>query len=187
MVTVAGGSSRERNTGGGPFGALGSAATPAFLFFFLFLWLPGSETAAHPYHTTTTQVEHNRERATLEIALKAWPEDLERALTEAAGEKVRLELTADVDQHILDYLRGHFRIREDDALLELRWVGKEISVRAAWLYFEIPVPPSLAGLELEQRVFFELQTDQLNIVEVRDGTARYTLSLHRDKPRAVLD
>ena len=47
----------------------------------------------------------------LEVALRVSPEDLETALTKRAEDKVRLDDSREVDEHITAYLKEHFMLR----------------------------------------------------------------------------
>jgi len=55
---------------------------------------------AHPYHVSVAEIERDVETDRLEVALKVWPEDLEKALTAQEGESVNLDRTEGVDEMI---------------------------------------------------------------------------------------
>ena len=75
----------------------------------------------------------------LEVALKVIPEDLETALQEQLGKRVNLEKTDNIDSEIVRYLSRTLQfIGTDNQRLKLTWIGKEITHKAAWLYFEVP-------------------------------------------------
>lgn len=133
--------------------------------------------AAHPFHVSIAEGEWNAETKCLEVALRVSPEDLETALTKQAKEKVRLEETENVDEQITAYLNAHFRLREsaDEDPLKLKWTGKEITTKAAWLYFEIEAPNGVEGLELTNKLLVEEEETQINTVVLRHGKQKTTL------------
>lgn len=101
------------------------------------LW--ASVTHAHKFHHSLAEVTINSDRQALEVALKVIPEDLETALESQVGKRVNLESTKDIDKEIVKYLWGSFQFSsEAGRQLDMVWVGKEITHKAAWLYFEIP-------------------------------------------------
>ncbi len=68
----------------------------------------------------------------------------------------------------------------------IRWVGKEIDLRYAWLYFEICIPDGVVGLEFTNRIFFELEPDQANTINFTDGDWNSSLRFTRLEAWRVL-
>ena len=65
----------------------------------------------------------------------------------------------------------------------IHWIGKEITIEYAWLYFEICLPEQgIAGLEFSNRIFFELEDAQTNTINFEDGKCKTSLSFTRVKP-----
>ena len=143
--------------------------------------------ARHPSHVTIAQAEFNAESASLEVALRIDPFDLEKALTAVAGEPVNLDQTENVDELVVDYLNEAFVLQFDEAdPIELNWVGKEVFVHTAWLYFEFTLPDGPDGAQLTNRLLFELQDDQVNTVNYRRGASLKTLHHTLEEPRQRL-
>jgi len=67
----------------------------------------------------------------------------------------------------------------------IRWVGKEVSSKEAWLYFEISRPQGIEGLKLLNRIFLEIIPDEVNTVRVRHGKQRVTLRFDRNSRKPV--
>jgi hypothetical protein len=149
------------------------------------LW--GAAAWAHPFHVSLAEAEYDRESGVLEVALRVHPADLEEALRKQAGKRIVLDQSADADERIVAYLRRTFAMKTPQGeAAEIRWVGKEVSVKQAWLYFEVPLPGGIENVEVSQRMFFELLPDQVNTVHLRDGERRVTLHFTRAKPRGRL-
>lgn len=142
---------------------------------------------AHPSHVTIAQAEYNDETRSLEVALRIDPFDLEDVLSARAGERVSLDTTADVDRLIAEYLAVAFVVEPDGARpVALEWVGKEVFVHTAWLYFEFPLPDGPEGVFVTNRLLFELQDDQVNTVNYRRGELLKSLRHTLARPRHVL-
>jgi hypothetical protein len=166
---------------------------PRMLLTLAICFAMAERAAAHPFHVSVAEAEWNAETKRLEVAMRVAPEDLESALTNRAETKVKLEESEDVDQQITDYLNAHFTLRtpkaEDDEEakpLELHWLGKEISTKSAWLYFEIEAPDGVAGLELTNSMFVQEEETQINTVVVREGKQKTTLRFDNEKTAEVV-
>ena len=157
------------------------------LLTFVMVWacapLPAQ---AHPSHVAIAEVEWNRETGNLEVAMRLRPEDVEDALSRMLrSERVDLERTKDVDKHLAAYLTPHFTVAANDQRQTIQWVGKEVTLRFVWVYFEVPMPENAAtaDLTLSCTVLMDLLPDQTNTVLLRDGNARWSKQFTRHKPR----
>lgn len=141
----------------------------------------------HPVHATLAELEHNKKSGMLEIALWINPGDLERALSERVRVRVVLEKTPKVDAMILDLLRAYFLVRGADGKRKtLQWVGKEIKVKATWLYFQIPFKGPLEGVRISNLLFLKSLPRQINTINVKDGKRKATVHCTRHNPRRTV-
>ena len=79
--------------------------------------------------------------AAIEVALDAI--EIAGPIGEAIGvslEAPLFDITEDVDRQIVAYLRPRFVLELSGQRQKLHWVGKEVDLRDAWLYFEIDAP-----------------------------------------------
>lgn len=142
---------------------------------------------AHPFHVTMAEAEFNPESRKLEVSLRVYhPLDLEAALSRRAKEPVTLDGTPGVDEMIVDYLQEVFTIeRADGAAAELEYVGKEVTLKTAWLYFEVELPEGPEGAAFRDRLLFEIEDDQANTIVFREGKKRASLRFDRTEDRRV--
>lgn len=76
-------------------------------------------------------------------------------------------------------------VRTDRAKRAIKWYGHEADPKQAWLYFELD--GELEGkLTFENRVFFELNDDQLNHIQWAGSGKPETLVVSPDTPRVTL-
>lgn len=68
---------------------------------------------------------------------------------------------------------------------KMKWYGHEADAKQVWLYFEIEGNPQ-ANWTAENRVFFELNDDQLNHVQWNGSGKTETLVCNADNARIVL-
>ena len=147
----------------------------------------GVNLQAHPFHATYTEVDWNAKDKMLEVALRVQPEDLDRVLSLRTKRKIDIEKTKGVDKLIQTYLAEVFLVEPKlKQPVAIRWIGKEVSSKEAWLYFEIPRPQGIEGLKLLNRIFLEILPDQVNTVRVRQGRQRVTLRFDRNSRKPVL-
>jgi hypothetical protein len=140
-------------------------------------WAP--EALAHKFHASLVEADLNRAAGKLEVGMRLFADDLEAALGRAHGRRVRLD-APNAGALVLEYLGERFVVRDAaGARLELAWVGMEARVDEVWVYVEAPAPETLAGARVEDRVFFELFSDQVNTVNLQEGDARTTLVFTR--------
>jgi hypothetical protein len=147
-----------------------------------------SGAGAHPFHVTIAEADHNAETGMLEVAIRIYnPGDLEEALSRRVGERVNLERTEDVDEAILAYLKEAIVVeRAEGEKAELAWVGKEVTVKTAWLYVEIPLPEGPEGATFTNTLLFEVEPDQVNTMVFGRGKERRSLRFNRSSPTHTL-
>lgn len=133
-----------------------------------------SSSSAHPFHVSFAEAEWNAGTKSLEVALKLHPNDLEQALRRLTKRRIKLEANA-AEAAIVKYLRNTFVVKDKKKRnAALTWVGSEISVKEAWLYFEFSLPDGLENISITNSVMSHVQ-GQKNTVFIRDGKRRTTL------------
>jgi hypothetical protein len=131
---------------------------------------------AHPFHVSIAEVEFNAPRNRLEVALRLNPLDLENALRPPGGPAVDLEQTPEIDRRLNDYLKQNVLVRTiDGQTCAIHWIGKDVSLKEAWLFFEVALPADADAITFSNRALFEQQADQVNSVFARVGERRSTL------------
>ncbi|MEQ8762879.1 MAG: hypothetical protein RL885_03060 [Planctomycetota bacterium] len=140
---------------------------------------------AHPWHSSFAEMELNPKTGKLEVALCVSPLQLEEALRRLSKTRLVLEDREEkVDAWIVKYLEKTFRVEQTSGeLAEIEWVGKEVGVKQAWLYFEMPLEGGLIGSEISQQTFLELAEDQTNVIELKQGQRKATLKFERQRPK----
>jgi len=166
----------------------------------------------HPYHVSLAEVNWNAQSQKFEVALCLWPSDLEKTLSRQSGRSIDLAKEADIDRLMASYVSKRFTIvstpqntepkQAQDSLAggqdsedaaaktenqspELKWHGHEANAKEVWLYFEITGAPT-ANWTLENRIFFELNDDQLNHVQWNGTGKTETLVCNTDNAKINL-
>lgn len=141
---------------------------------------------AHPRHTSIAEAQWNAKSGRLEIALQVHPVDLEQALRRISNRPVDLDKSTGVDRLLQAYLARSFVVKQADGKpAKLIWVGYEVDLKDAWLYFEVPLKNGPENATFGAAFFFELLPDQANTINFRVGRLRKSLTFTADQLEAV--
>ena len=97
-----------------------------------------SAVAGHPFHSTFTEMEWNRDRGLFEVALQLPGLQIDDELSRLHKRRINLETAEDSERLLQEYIKSRFSVtgkRLDQS--RLHWVGMEIDARNVWAYFEI--------------------------------------------------
>jgi len=132
--------------------------------------------AAHPLHTTLTELSYDDGGRIVHLSLRAFGDDLRAAL----GGDV-------TDSAASGYLRSKVTLADRGGRpLPLAWCGLRRTGDVVWLCLRAAVPGGARGLQLHVGLLFERYADQINIVQATDGGRRSTLLFTRgDQPRSL--
>ena len=131
--------------------------------------------AAHPLHTTLTQIELRGADGSVQLTVRAFSDDLRAALggdvsDSAASRYVRSTVTL---------------VDRTGRAVPLAWCGLRRWDGVLWLCLRGPAPAA-GGLLLRVGLLFDLYADQINIVQTRrDGRRGALLFTRGDPPRPV--
>lgn len=142
---------------------------------------------AHPWHTSFAEIDWAEDGATLEVALRVLPEDLETALTWRSGEAVVLVDTPALRALVLAYLAEHFFLRSESGqtFRPDQLLGMDLAYDASWLYFTLPAP-SEQRLYLHDSLLMDVDSNQTNRVQPLWAAPDATLLLTPARPERLL-
>ena len=165
---------------------------PLFLLSLMFVCLSYQcVMASHPFHVSCAEIEYNQNRETFEVALCVWPEDLAKAVSKMEEESIDIDALSEAkrDEIFKKYVFQKFRFvdasvagNEQPLPATIRWIGSELDVKKGWLYFEVDAKSAGTQWTIENQMFFELNEDQLNQVQVRNGHALLSQTLSANEP-----
>lgn len=148
----------------------------------------GSRAIAHPNHDAVAEADWNAKTKSLEVALQVNAHELERTVSQAVGMALDLD-TEEAAEHLKKYIASRVRcLRSDGKAVGMKWVGAEIKVRSAWLYFEFPLGnkdgDKITDCSLTNTLFFEQYEDQKNTIALRleADQARSFLRFSKEQP-----
>jgi hypothetical protein len=122
----------------------------------------------HKFYVSKTTIELNPVSGMFEVTCKIFTDDLERAIGSTDDNPVRLGTereSADAAGKIESYLKQKLKVKLNNQMIELRYVGKESEVDLTYCYFEFYGVPDFTTLEVTNDILFDHFADQQNIVD----------------------
>ncbi len=148
------------------------------------LFLCSAAAPAHEYYVSVTQIQYNPAEKTLEISIRLFTDDLEKALAAENNDRpVRITNNDQNNAVVEKYMRKHFVLTDSRRQPKpWKYIGKENEADATWIYLEIPQEGSLSGFSLRNDLLMDTFRDQVNIVNIRINSDKKTLLYKKGKP-----
>ena len=122
----------------------------------------------HAYHSTITELRYNAAKKQLELSVKVFTDDFEKALSQ--GQPTRVNLTDAGPRPLAlatTYLQRTLQVSTPaGAPLPLQVLGMQAENDGYWLYCKVPLPGPVSSVKLRQAVLLDAFSDQMNIVNV---------------------
>jgi len=97
-----------------------------------------SAAAGHPFHSTFTEMEWNRDYGRFEVALQLPGLQIDDELSQLHKRRINLETAEDSERLLQEYIKSRFSVSGKGLdQCRLHWVGMEIDARNVWAYFEL--------------------------------------------------
>jgi hypothetical protein len=152
----------------------------------LFLLLTGCllslAALAHAYHASIMEVRYNAQKQQLEVALKVFTDDFEKALSVGQPKAISLDQSPRplVTQLTTELLRKSLVFgTKPGETLPMQFIGFEKDHEAHWLYLAVKMPKSTNSLVLRHKLMVDNFADQMNIVNLDAGGKKQS-ALFRD-------
>lgn len=137
-----------------------------YLGKWLMIWVVGW---MHPFFVSVSEVQHNAADKSLEISIKVFIDDFEKALGNGAGFAVDLSHPADsikTNQLVFQYLQKHFLVKVNGQPVKLQYVGYEKEREAAWCYVQVSSVPVVNTIDIDNSLLYDAFDKQINIMHV---------------------
>jgi hypothetical protein len=137
---------------------------------------------AHAYHASIMDVRYNPQKKQLEVALKVFTDDFEKALSAGQPHQITFEESpkAQVTTLVTALLTRSLSFgTKPGEVLPLKFIGFQKESDAHWLYFSVPVAQPINGIYLRHRLLLATFPDEMNIVNV-EAAGKKQSALFRD-------
>ena len=140
----------------------------ALVALILMFPLAGAAPALHAYHSTITELRYNAAKKQLELSVKVFTDDFEKALSQ--GQPTRINLTEAGPRPLVlasAYLGRTLQVSTTAGVpLQLQVLGMQAENDGYWFYCKVPLPGPVSGVKLRQAALLDAFSDQMNIVNI---------------------
>ena len=130
--------------------------------------LAGAAPALHAYHSTITELRYNAAKKQLELSVKVFTDDFEKALSQ--GQPTHVNLTEAGPRPLVlasAYLGRTLQVSTTAGVpLQLQVLGMQAENDGYWFYCKVPLPGPVSGVKLRQAALLDAFSDQMNIVNI---------------------
>ena len=167
---------------------LKSVSEKAGLFFLLLCFVLITAARNHEYHVSVTHMQYNPAEKLIEVSIRIFTDDLERALSENNGKRRFVIRNNDQNNSFIEgYIRRNFVFFDQGKKsIQARFLGKEQEEDATWLYLEIPYSASPEGCSLQNSTLMDTFSDQVNMTNFKYGTEKKTYLFKKAQPIHIL-
>lgn len=151
---------------------------------FLLFWL----NIFHPFYVSVTEIVHNKTTGTVQVSVRIFFDDLEKALEKKYKKNVNILKPAnrkEVDDLMTAYIKEHLKISVNGKELDLKYQGYEIEEDAAWCYFETSKVKMVKQLDIANDILFEQHSAQSNMIHVIVDGKRKSTKLDNPKKEVL--
>jgi hypothetical protein len=126
---------------------------------------------AHQKKEALTEILFNTRSGNLEVMHRYLIHDAEHAVRQLVDSNADLITSNETREAFAQYAVERFALLADDGtILDLHYVGQEVDSAFLWVYQEMPLPESLAGLGIIDNAMRDIWPEQNNLVNIeRNG------------------
>lgn len=146
----------------------------------VFQWLFKASLLMHPFYVSYTDIEYNNKSQALEISVRIFSDDLERALNEECNCKIDVlnpVFKKQTEQWVNTYLQKRLGIKNDNKSLQLKFIGLEHKEGSTWNYFEVSNIANVKKLEINNKILFGIHDEQINMIHFKINGVSKTIKL----------
>ena len=125
---------------------------------------------AHKFYVSLTQIDHNATTNSLEVSVRLFTDDLEKAIEEQTGKRLYLDTEKELpeaEDAILSYVRQRLHLIVNGKMALVNEVGRDYEREHTWAYIEVQNVSELKTLEVRNVLLCEVFEEQTNMVKVR--------------------
>lgn len=144
----------------------------------------------HKYYLSVTDVEYNAEAKSVQLITRIFYDDLEDVLNERYDKNFILSDRSDqeeIDNYLKKYLTSKIKIRVNDELKKLQFVGKEYEDDYVVCYIETSGVDSITKFEIENELLIDLFPEQKNMIHTKIYKRQKSFLLTRESAKAMLN
>lgn len=160
-----------------------------FLFFCSLLVFMLSAFSTHKYYLSLTEIEFNKDKASVEIIMNVFIDDIELVLNKKHAIDLRLNTPKEFlknDAYFKSYIKNKMIIKVDGLQKELHYLGKEYEGDLVYFYIEIKETPTFNTIEITNQMLTKEFSDQQNLIKIKKGNQHKSVLLTQENDKALL-
>ncbi|QJX45807.1 hypothetical protein HMJ29_02195 [Hymenobacter taeanensis] len=133
---------------------------------------------AHAYHASIMELRYNPQKLQLEIALKLFSDDFEKALSVGQAKGISLDKSPkeQVNTLVTQLVRRSLEFStKPGEVLPLTLVGIQHEHDSHWVYFTAKLPRPVPEVTLRHKLMLDVFPDQMNVVNLEANGQKQTL------------
>ncbi|MEM6262940.1 MAG: DUF6702 family protein [Bacteroidota bacterium] len=170
--------------------ALFSAIFAGCLFVTSFGTIPDPAEPQHPFFISVCEMELNAEDKLMEVSIRMFTDDLNTVLAPHTADKkghLNTPEESEKDRSLLHaYVAEHLAVKGAAGMLNFTVLGCEYVEDLCYCYLEAPVDPTSSLFMVTNKVLFEIDPGQNNLVHLKVRGTTKSLRLHQYQPDGVL-
>lgn len=159
-------------------------------FLMLFALLPIlAFTTVHKYYISVTQINYIEQSSAIQITSRLFIDDFENVLKLKYNKAIVLAEKNEpetINGYINNYLKDKIKITINNQPVAFNFIGKEYDGDIVRCYLEVENILNIDSMAITNKVLFDLQSDQQNIVKTTINSKNKSFILTQDEPTALL-
>lgn len=157
----------------------------------MLLLLLFSSLVFHPLHVSLTNIDYDKNKQTIEIAIKLFDDDFKAAIYKEYD--INLYLDSDneyvnTDSLINNYINNNFTLSLDNMLSSnMKFIKREKKLDAYWFYFVINVNNKTKSITIKNTLLNDLYDDQKNLVTYKSGNNEKGFIFDKDVTEYIIE
>ena len=157
--------------------------------FFLFISISLLSFTLHKYYIALTEIEFKEETKSIQIIMKIFTDDIEKAINEEYNINSQLSYKNEiknVDTFFKKYLNENFKLSINNQFQKHNYIGKEYDGDIVYFYLEIENISKIKTLEVNNSMLVKIFPKQQNIINIKTNNKKESLFLTQKKTKALL-
>jgi hypothetical protein len=158
------------------------------LLFAVLFPLVGAAPSLHADHATLTEVRYNAAKKQLELSVKVFTDDFEKAISQ--GQPAHVSLTESGPRPLAlasAYVQRTLQISTPaGAPLPLQVLGMQAENDGHWLYCKVSLPGPMPGVKMRHAMMLDVFGDEVNIVNIEAGSKKQSALFRAGQEQQVL-
>lgn len=139
----------------------------------------------HPFYVSVVDVNHNAPEKSLEISVRVFYDDFEKALNshfKTTTDLLNPKTKEQSDKLIKAYIQKNMQLVVDGKVVAMNYLGFEQQKESIWAYLEVSNIADFKKIDINCSLLYDYQQQQSNILHVKK--AKNDQSYKLDYPKA---